>query len=66
MQRWRRVRGVQADSMRGARAGPHGRTRYSLNGELYRSQWFAAEAPARADLATHQDALAASGWTPVP
>jgi hypothetical protein len=39
---------------------------YTLNGELYRSQWFAAEARARADLATHQDALAAAGWTPVP
>jgi hypothetical protein len=38
---------------------------YTLNGELYRSQWFAAEARARADLATHQDALAAAGWTPV-
>ena len=39
---------------------------YTLNGELYRSQWFAAEALARADLATQQDALAAAGWTPVP
>jgi hypothetical protein len=28
----------------------------TLNGELYRSQWFAAEALARGDLATHQDA----------
>jgi hypothetical protein len=36
------------------------------NGEFYRSQWFAAEALASADLATHQDALAAAGWTPVP
>ena len=26
----------------------------------------AAEARARADLAAHQDALAAAGWTPVP
>jgi hypothetical protein len=38
---------------------------YTLNGDLYRSQWFAVEALARADLATHQDALAAAGWTPV-
>jgi hypothetical protein len=29
-------------------------------------QWFAVEAQARADLARHQDALAAAGWTPVP
>jgi len=39
---------------------------FLLNGELYRSQWFAAEALARADLVTHHDALAAAGWTPVP
>jgi hypothetical protein len=31
---------------------------YTLNGELYKSQWFASEALARADLATQQDALA--------
>jgi hypothetical protein len=37
-----------------------------LNDELYRSQWFAAEAVPRGDLATHQDALAAAGWTPIP
>ena len=37
----------------------------TLNGELYRSQWFVVEALARADLATCQDALAAAGWTPV-
>jgi hypothetical protein len=36
--------------------------RHPLNNELYRSQWFAAEALARADLATHRDALAAVGW----
>ena len=36
---------------------------YMLNGDLYRSQGFAAEALARADLATCQDALAAAGWT---
>jgi len=36
-----------------------------MSGELYSSQWFAAEALARADLATHQDALAAAGWTAV-
>jgi hypothetical protein len=39
---------------------------YTLNGELYQSQWFAAEALARADLATHQDVLVAAGWMPVP
>ena len=49
------------------RTGPHGwEVLYLLNGELYRSQWFAAEAAARADLATCHDALAAAGWTPVP
>ena len=48
-------------------AGPHGWEEvYTLNGELYRSKWFASEALARADLATKQDALAAAGWTPVP
>ena len=63
-----RLPGDRTDSMRGSlRAGPHGwDTVYTLNGELYRSQWFAAEALARADLATHQDALAAAAWTPVP
>jgi hypothetical protein len=63
-----RVRGDQTDSMRGSlRAGPHGwEAVYTLNNELYRAQWFAAEALARADLATSQDALAAAGWTPVP
>ena len=35
-------------------------------GSIDRRQWFAAEAVARADLATHQDVLAAAGWTPVP
>ena len=39
---------------------------YTLNGELYRTQWCASEALARDDLATRQDALAAAGWTPVP
>jgi hypothetical protein len=54
--------------MRGSlRTGPHGWDAiYLLNGELYRSQWFAAEAQARTDLATHQDTLAAAGWMPVP
>jgi hypothetical protein len=63
-----RVRGDRTDSMRGAlRPGPHGWDAvYTLNLELYRSQWFAAEALAPADLATHQDALAAAGWMPVP
>lgn len=53
--------------MRGdLRAGPHGwEPVYLLNGELYQSQWFAAEALARADLAAQQDALPAAGWTPV-
>ena len=37
-----------------------------LNGEIYRSEWFATEALTRADLAMHQDALTAAGWTPVP
>jgi hypothetical protein len=56
-----RLRGDRTDSMCGTlRAGPHGwDALYVLNGELYQSQWFAAEALARADLATHQDALAA-------
>ena len=46
---------------------PHGWDAvYTLNGELYRSQWRAAEALARADLATHQDLLTASGGQPVP
>lgn len=58
-----RMRGDQTDSMRGAlRAGAHGwEAVYTLNRELYSSQWFAAEALARADLAAHQEALAASG-----
>jgi hypothetical protein len=61
-----RFRVDQTDSMRGSlRAGPHGWDAvYMLNGELYRSQWFAAEALARADLATHQDTRqAADGET---
>jgi len=47
------LRGNQTDSMRGSlRAGPHGvEAAYTLNGELYRSQWFASEALARADRA---------------
>jgi hypothetical protein len=63
-----RLRGDRTDSMRGSlRASPYGwESLYTLNGELDRSQWFAGEALARADLATHQDALAAAGWTPVP
>jgi hypothetical protein len=63
-----RLRGDRTDAMRGSlRAGPHGWDAvYTLNGELYRSQWFAAEALAPADLATHQDALAAVSRTPVP
>lgn len=62
-----RLRGDRTDSMRGSlRTGPHGfEAVYLLNGELYRSQWFDAEALARADLATHRDALTAAGWTPV-
>ena len=58
-----RLRGELTHSMRGLlRAGPHGvEAVYTPNGELYRSQWFAAEALARADFATHQDALAAAG-----
>jgi hypothetical protein len=39
---------------------------YALNNELYRAQWFASEALARADLAAHENALAAAGWAPVP
>jgi hypothetical protein len=41
-----RFRGDQTDSMCGSfRAGPHGwDAMCTLNGELYRSQWFAAEA----------------------
>ena len=63
-----RLRGDRTDSMQGAlRRGPSGyEAVYMLNGELYRSQWFAVEALARADLATHQDVLAAAGWIPVP
>ena len=63
-----RLRGDLTDSMRGLlRAGPHGWDAvYMLNGELYRTQFCATEALARDDLATHQDALAAAGWTPVP
>ena len=63
-----RLRGDLTDSMRGSlRPGPHGcEAVYTLNGELYRAQWFASETLARADLATNQDALAAAGWTAVP
>jgi hypothetical protein len=63
-----RFRGDQTDSMRGTlRTDSHGfEAVYMPNGELYRSQWFAAETAARADLATSQAALAAAGWTPVP
>jgi hypothetical protein len=63
-----RLRGDRTDSMCGSlRAGPNGwEAMYVLNGELYQSQWYATEAQARADLATHQDALAAAGWMPVP
>ena len=55
------------DSMRGSlRTGLHGCEAVStLNGELYRAQWFAAEALARTDLATHRDALAVAGWATV-
>ena len=62
-----RFRGDRTDSMRGSlRAGPNGWDAvYTLNGEIYQSQWFAAETLARADLATHQDVLATAGWTPV-
>ena len=62
-----RLRRDETDSMRGSlRTGAHGcEAVYTLNGELYRSQWFASEALARADLATNQDALAAAGWMPV-
>jgi hypothetical protein len=40
-----RLRSDRTDSMRGSpRAGPHGWDAvYTLNGELYRSQWFAVE-----------------------
>jgi hypothetical protein len=63
-----RQRGEQTDSMRGSlRTGPHGvEAVYTLNGELYRAEWLASEALARADLATHQDALIAAGWTAIP
>jgi hypothetical protein len=63
-----RLRGDGTDSMRGSlHVRPHGWDAvYMLNGELYRSQWCATEALARADLATHQDALEAAGWSPVP
>jgi hypothetical protein len=63
-----RVRGDQTDSMCGSlRTGAHGyEAVYLLNTALYRTQWFATEAETRADLATHQDALAAAGWTSVP
>jgi hypothetical protein len=63
-----RVRGDRTDSMCGSlRTGPHGWDAvYTLNGELYRTQWCASETLARDHLATHQDALAAAGWTPVP
>jgi hypothetical protein len=62
-----RQRGDLTDSMRGSlRTGPHGcEAVYTLNNELYQSQWFAAEEGARADLAAHADALAAAGWRPV-
>jgi hypothetical protein len=58
-----RVRGDQTDSMRGSvRPGPHGwEAGYTLNGELYRAQWFGSEALARADPATKHDALASAG-----
>jgi hypothetical protein len=54
--------------MRGSlRAGPHSWDAvYTLNGELYPTQFYPSEARARQDLAAHQDALAAAGWTPVP
>ena len=54
--------------MRGSlRAGPNGWDAvYTLNGEIYQSQWFASEALTRADLAKHQDTLAAAGWIAVP
>jgi hypothetical protein len=60
-----RLRRDRADSMRGSlRTAPHGvEAVYLLNGELYQSQWFATEALARTDLAMHQDALAAVGWS---
>jgi hypothetical protein len=63
-----RRRDDTTDSMRGSlRPGPHGVESVDTpNGELYRSQWFAAEALARVDLPTHQGVLAAIGWTPVP
>lgn len=63
-----RLRGDRTDAMRGSlRAGPHGWDAvYTLNGELNRSRWFATETDALAHLATHQDALAAAGWRPVP
>ena len=43
-----RLRGEQTDSMRvSLRTGPHGfEAVYTLNGELYRAQWFAAETAA--------------------
>ena len=48
------------------RAGPHGWDAvYTLNGELYLTEWCASDAQARDHLTTHQDALAAAGWTPV-
>ena len=52
-----RLRGDLTDSMRGSlRAGPQGwEAVYLLNGELYRTQFCATEALARADLATHRD-----------
>jgi hypothetical protein len=63
-----RLRRELTDSMRRSlRAGPHGWDAvYTLNGELYRSQWFAAEASARTDLATHQELVTRTGWQPVP
>jgi hypothetical protein len=63
-----RLRGERAVSMCGAlRADPHGWDAvYTLNGELYLTQFYPSEARARQDLAAHQDALAAAGWTPAP
>ena len=62
-----RRRGARTDAMAGAlRPGPHGwEAVYTLNGEPYRSQWFAAQVWARADLAGHHKLLTAFGWQPV-
>ena len=63
-----RRRGARTDAMRGSlRTGPHGwEAVYTLNGELYRTQWCATETAARADLAAHYRLLTAFGWQPVP